>query len=275
MSHIILCHYWELCRLIKMYCWCIDKKGNYKIFDIEKIEKDKNIIIYLDEKIKKMYLETHNYGDSEKYEIIKCCSFISGLATKNDLIEYELKEENNFLKENYNMNTDIVLNIPKNNYMYGDDIIVALYKKIKMATILKYGVKVNSMDFEELKKWLRFNYGIKNFEELKKVLDKDLLRKGLLKNIPKEYIQESKKYKCDICTWFNIEALRKHNQEVEIENSKLKKAIEILKSKVTFWWRNDDILEIVKNPFLIKSPKIVIVTNYEEDKLLKEVLGNE
>ena len=100
----------------------------------------------------------------------------------------------------------------------------------------------------------------------KEMTPKDALRRisGFISFCCYEYFDKEleKEWKKD------IDAITQALERLEL----LEKVIKILKDKVTFRWRNDDILEIVKYVWQNNSPRIEILTNYEEDELLKEVL---
>lgn len=75
---------------------------------------------------------------------------------------------------------------------------------------------------------------------------------------------------CDCPAKEDFEIIKKDLERLE----KLEKVIKILKKKLTFSYDNT-IFVIHKDIFNKKHPQIRIVTNYEEDELLKEVLEYE
>lgn len=97
------------------------------------------------------------------------------------------------------------------------------------------------------------------FENLASTIKQDLERKEQLEKENQELRDKLNSQDLDI--W-----------QLHCKYGEYKKTIDILKNKVTFRWRNNQILEIVKNPWAKKTPKIAVITNYEEDEVLKKVL---
>lgn len=141
-------------------------------------------------------------------------------------------------------------------------------KEIEHNELVKKYFDIISQALDDLEKikYICHYYHIENNEELRQALSRDFFRRGLLFNLSEDYVQKSKKIKCSICEWFNIESLRKHNQEVEIENSKFKKAIELLKDKMGLVLFNT-------KPYELWLEKKSEEFTQEEYDLLKEVLG--